>query len=130
MADGPDIRVELAATTYCGGEELTGELVIADGPTAATQRVEFSVLWHTSGKGPEDLGVIHFQVWKAEDGSIAQMPNPNTFAVKLPRTPWTYDGELIKIHWLVRVRLRFDLSGVPGEVGQDVPFVLIPENRR
>jgi hypothetical protein len=120
----PELRLELAAKDYRGGEELTGAFVIAGGPPKSTQSVEFSVLWHTSGKGTEDSGVIHFQAWKADDGSLDLMPNPNTFVVKLPQTPWSYDGELVKIHWVARVRLRFGLPATPGEMVQEAPFVL------
>lgn len=78
-----------------------------------------------SGKGTEDIGVIHFGAWKQIDGSLTSLANPNTFAVGLPRTPWSYDGELIKIHWLTRVRVRFGPDR-KDEVVQDTEFTLAP----
>lgn len=126
----PDIRLELAATVCLPGGELAGAFVIAGGPLPYTRSVELSVLWQTSGKGTEDMGVVFYQGWKAEDGTLAGMPNPNTFTVRLPRTPWSYDGELIKIHWLARIRVRYGIPGDTQEVIRDAEFTLAPANRR
>jgi len=125
----PDVRLELAAAAYRPGDELAGVFVIAGGPPADTRTVEFSVLWRTSGKGTEDIGVVLFQAWKLDDGTLGVLPNPNTFAVTLPRTPWSYDGELIKIHWLARVRLRYGPEGHTREVLRDAEFTLTPAGR-
>lgn len=126
----PDIRLELAATACTPGGELAGVFVISGGPPPDTRSVELSVLWRTSGKGTEDIGVVFFQAWKAEDGTLAALPNPNTFAVNLPRTPWSYDGELIKIHWLARVRVRHGIPGHTEETICDAEFILVPAGRR
>lgn len=120
----PDIRIELVASAYRPGEELAGAFVIPGGPPVDTRSVELSVLWHTSGKGTEDLGVIHYRAWKAEDETLAGLPNPGTFTVALPRTPRSYNGELIKIHWLARVRLRWGEPGHTSELVRDAEFTL------
>lgn len=125
----PDIRLELAASAYRPGDELAGAFVIAGGPPPDTRGVEFSVLWRTSGKGSEDIGVVYFRAWKPDDETLAALPNPHTFAVRLPRTPWSYDGELIKIHWLARVRVRYGEPGHTQEVVRDAEFTLAPAGR-
>ena len=124
-----EARLELAATAYRPGGELAGAFVIPGGPPAGTRSVEFSVLWHTSGKGTEDIGVVYYRAWKADDDTLAAMPNPYTFAVPLPRAPWSYDGELVKIHWLARLRLRFGEPGHTREVVRDAEFTLTPAGR-
>src|SRR5262245_29949120 len=106
MTEEPEVRVELNGAEYRPGDEVSGAFVIPGGAPPDTESVELSVLWHTSGKGTEDLGVIHYRSWSAADGTLAAMPNPGTFSAVLPRTPWTYDGELVKIHWVARVRVR------------------------
>ena len=126
MIDEPSIRLELAAPAYPPRGELAGVFVIAGGPPPDTKSIEFSILWHTSGKGTEDIGVVHYQAWKTNNGTLDAMPNPNTFAVKLPSTPWSYDGQLIKIHWLARLRLRWESLGRSREVVKDVEFTLGP----
>jgi hypothetical protein len=125
----PAIHLELAAPRYLPGAELAGVFVIPGGPPEDTRSVELSVLWRTSGKGTEDFGVTFYQAWKAEDGTLATLPNPNTFTVKLPQTPWSYDGELIKIHWLARVRLRYGPPGNTQEVVREAEFLLAPPSR-
>src|SRR5262245_12628677 len=121
-----EARLELAAAAYRPGDELAGVFVIPGGPPTDTRSVELSVLWHTSGKGTEDIGVIFYRAWKVDDGTLAELPNPHTFAVPLPRAPWSYDGELIKIHWLARLRLRFGPEGHTEEVLRDAEFTLAP----
>lgn len=120
------VHIALGDSEYRPGDELAGVFVIPDELPADTTSVELSVLWHTSGKGTEDLGVIHYQGWTAADGTLEDRPNPCPFAVRLPPVPWTYDGVLVKIHWLVRVRVRF---GRTGEVVREVPFTLSPGGR-
>jgi hypothetical protein len=120
------VRIELAANAYRPGDELAGAFVIPGGPPPDTRSVELSVLWHTSGKGTEDMGVVHYQAWKADDGTLADLPNPGTFAVTLPLAPWTYDGELVKIHWLARVRVRWGEPGRTDEVVRDAEFTMGP----
>ena len=122
----PDIHVEVSGAAFRPGDELSGAFVIPGGPPEDTESVELSVLWHTSGKGTEDLGVIHYQGWTAADATLADLPNPGTFSVRLPNTPWSYDGTLVKIHWVARVRVRF---GTAGEVVAEAPFVLAPRGR-
>ena len=119
----PVVRVELTQTNFRPGDELAGAFVIPGGLPTNTKSLELSVLWHTSGKGTEDMGVSFYQGWKSEDDTLADLPNPSTFTVSLPQTPWTYDGTLIKIHWLVRVRLRY---GGEYEVVVEAPFTLSP----
>ena len=121
VSDEPDVRVELTNTSLRPGAELAGAFVIAGGPPGDAESVELSVLWHTSGKGTEDLALVYYAAWTAADGTLSGMPNPHPFAVRLPRTPWSYDGELVKIHWVARVRVRY---GETGEVVREAAFTL------
>ena len=105
MLDKPDVRVEVAGERFHPGDEVAGAFVLAGGPPADCESVEFSVLWFTSGKGTEDLGVVHYQRWATADGTLGELPNPGSFAVRLPNTPWSYDGTLVKIHWAARLRV-------------------------
>lgn len=121
-----DLRVELTADRFHPGDEVSGAFVLAGGPPADADSVELSVLWHTTGKGTEDLGVIHYRDWTAADGTLADLPTPGTFAVRLPPTPWSYDGRLVKIAWAARVRVRFAAG---GERVEEAPFVVAPRGR-
>ena len=125
----PDARLELASYALPPGGELAGVFVIPGGPPEDARGVELSVLWRTSGKGTEDIGVVFYQAWTAGDGTLAAMPNPYTFAVPLPQTPWSYDGRLVKIHWLARVRMRWGPEGRTEELVRDAEFTLAPVGR-
>jgi hypothetical protein len=68
------------------------------------QAAETSIIWTTEGKGDEDMGV-HFFVRRNraklnEDRSLVYR-----FETKLPPSPLSYDGSMVKIRWLVRVKL-------------------------
>lgn len=65
-------------------------------------RVELSVLWETAGKGDTDLGLVLFR----ELSGRGSFP----FEAPLPLLPLSYDGGLIGITWLVRVRRLKTLS--------------------
>jgi hypothetical protein len=120
---GPDLQIELAAAALRPGGTLTGAFVLPGGPPPGTERVEFSVLWHTAGKGTEDLGVVHHRAWAAADGTLGGLPNTYPFEVPLPPTPWSYDGTLVSVRWVARVRVR-DEDG--ADVVRDAPFTLRP----
>lgn len=47
--------------TYAGGSLLRASWRIRGVPLDALHSLEVSVLWHTEGKGDEDLHVHHFQ---------------------------------------------------------------------
>jgi hypothetical protein len=116
-----EIEVRLEREAYQPGELLAGAFAIEAGPEAELALLELSVLWHTSGKGDEDLGVIHFEDWSPARGRTFDLSRPQAFDVRLPRTPLTYDGFLIKVHWCVRVRARW-VGG--GETLREEPFRL------
>jgi hypothetical protein len=118
----PTILLEVINTDLQPGDEVAGAFAIPEGLPTHTESVEFSILWHTSGKGTEDLNVLFYREWK-KNKSLDDLPSPYTFTVRLPQTPWSYDGELIKIHWLARVRLRY---GKNEEAVKDVPFMVWP----
>jgi hypothetical protein len=127
----PDIEVRLERADYGPGELLAGAFAIEAGPDDELTLLELSVLWHTTGKGDEDLGVIHFEDWSPARGKPFDLSQPHAFDVRLPRTPLTYDGFLIKIHWCVRVRARWagggeSLREEPFRLGDVLPWSAMP----
>lgn len=84
------------------------------------QAVEASVLWHTEGKGEEDIGVHFFQRFSAADGQqdLRRMQDVQTV---LPASPLSYNGIIVKVRWVVRVRV-FMRDG--REFMDEVPFRL------
>jgi len=90
---------------FAAGDELVCEYQIDAVDPADIQAVEASVLWHTEGKGEEDLGVHFFErrlPADAENGDLRPMRRLRT---RLPNSPLSYHGAILSIQWCVRLRL-------------------------
>ncbi len=85
------------------GERLECDYQIDAVEAGEIQAVEASVLWYTEGKGGEDMGIHYFErrVPADPDDDLRQW---RRFETVLPKSPVSYDGELIQIRWCVRVR--------------------------
>lgn len=113
-------RIRQPAETLAGSYRLHG--ISPHGVKA----VEVSVLWHTDGKGDEDLAVHHFERVAAEEDQPFDVRRPRRFKTVLPSSPLSYHGAIIRIQWCVRVRVyltsgkevigerAFELGGVPA----------------
>jgi hypothetical protein len=94
------LRQYPAATDLVVLYEVDG---VAPGSVRAVER---SVLWYTEGKGEEDLGVHHFE--RLDDAArVAEALPTGTITVRLPVSPLSYEGVVVKIRWCVRIRLFF-----------------------
>jgi hypothetical protein len=90
---------------FAAGDELVAEYQIDAVDPAEIQAVEASILWHTEGKGDEDMGVHFFErrlPADADDGDLRPMRRLRT---RLPNSPLSYSGTILKIRWCVRLRL-------------------------
>jgi hypothetical protein len=113
---------------YCPGETLAGAYRIESPEAEAIKAVETSVLWHTEGKGDEDMAVHEFWRRDVEESGLSELRRPERFSTVLPNSPLSYDGEIVKVRWCVRVRMflrrgrdlveekGFRLGGVPRPV--------------
>lgn len=97
--DRPDRR-------YGPRDEIAIRYDVEGVTAAAVCALERSVLWYTEGKGEEDLGIHHFD--RIDDPTLlAETLASGTIAVRLPASPLSYEGVIVKIRWCVRVRLFF-----------------------
>ena len=98
------IRVDGLKRVYEPGDEVQGDYAI-DGVTPEQVRAaELYVLWHTEGKGDEDLAVHHFDRMSRDTDPDWDPRLPRRFATILPNSPLSYDGVIVKIRWRIRVR--------------------------
>lgn len=67
--------------------------------------VEASVVWYTDGKGDEDMGVHYFERRVPSDVADRDLRPLRSFAVQMPNSPLSYEGEIVQIRWCVRIRL-------------------------
>lgn len=86
------------------------------------QGVEVSVLWHTEGKGDEDISVHFFQRYDMTELRSMVIGESQPIQCRLPASPLSYRGTLVKIQWGVRVRV-FGEDG--SEAVAEHPFHLV-----
>lgn len=112
-----NISVNLAdgRNTYGPGEMLRGTVRIDLGSGEVLKKAELSVLWVTEGKGDTDMGVIALRELDPQVGPEYPLE------AALPLLPLSYNGHLLKIHWLIRVRAN--VSHQPEAV-YDYPFTM------
>jgi hypothetical protein len=131
----PTIRITLDSPEghYQPGERITGRFSVEGPLSPAARAVELSVLWYTAGKGEEDMAVHHFERLVDEPSKPLDLRVPRRFSTNLPASPLSYDGQIVKVCWCVRLRLflsqgqevaeqAFRLGSVPagGLAPQDV----------
>jgi hypothetical protein len=108
---------------YRAGSRLTAHWKISNLPLEEIQGLEVSVLWHTEGKGDEDLQVHHFhRLSEAQVRRSGGFDSSSCLQCELPQSPLTYHGRLISIRWCVRLRLF--LSGGRERIAEQ-PFYLV-----
>ncbi len=117
-----DLRVIARHLQFDPGNLLVCEYDIEDSLFDHLQTLETSVLWYTEGKGDEDIGV-HFFVRRTREQLKEDRLSSYRFETTLPLSPLTYDGEIVKIRWCVRVRLFW---GRGKETVVDRVFQLLP----
>ncbi|MGW8256413.1 MAG: hypothetical protein ACWGMZ_02895 [Thermoguttaceae bacterium] len=98
------IRLDGEGRNYHSGESLSGEYVFTSLLCNQIQAVEVSVLWFTEGKGDEDMAVHAFWRLEPEKGDFINPLQPTPFETVLPNSPLSHDGQIVKIHWCLRVR--------------------------
>lgn len=86
--------IVLQSSTCAPGSMLRGTVRLAPGDERYT---ELSVVWETSGKGDKDIQTI------LERPLDPRQPE-HGFEVQLPVLPLSYDGEIVKISWRVRLK--------------------------
>ena len=113
---------------YYPGETLAGSYYLNEIRRESIETIEFSVLWRTEGKGNEDVGVHAFWRLSCQNGDWIDPIQPGRFSVVLPQSPLTYNGNIVKIRW--NVRLRVFLSN-GSQLLEETPFYLgdLPDMR-
>lgn len=109
------------ARKYRPGELLAGQFRVHGVNSEEVRAVELSVLWHTEGKGDEDMSVHHFERIELDSELGIDFQQPRRFSAVLPNSPLSYNGMIVRICWCVRVRAYFWQG---RELSLDVPFQL------
>ncbi|HEX3724762.1 MAG TPA: hypothetical protein VHV08_00905 [Pirellulales bacterium] len=122
------LRLDEPSRTYHPGEVLHGSFSVVELSADDVTAIELSVLWHTEGKGDEDMSVHHFERLSPVNGQPLDLTSPQSFSTVLPNSPLSYRGLIVKICW--RVRLRVFLAR-GKQLSLEVPFRLgkVPDAR-
>ena len=118
----PRIQINLTdeKRVYRPGDVLVGQYVIDTPGEQRIHAIEASVIWMTVGKGEEDMGVHFFDRQKGPF-EVNHWNLPRKFSTVLPRSPFSYDGMMIRVRWAVRVRLFLEAE---SEVTEELFFRL------
>jgi hypothetical protein len=103
----PHVQLSLddSARHYRPGDRLAGRFQVDASRPWPIRAAELSVLWYTAGKGEEDFAVHHFERWVDDASQPLELRVPRPFSIELPTSPLSYDGEIVKICWCVRLRI-------------------------
>lgn len=103
----PLISIQLMnyESAYRPGDILQCHYQIDAVPAKEVQAIEASVLWFTEGKGDEDMAVHFFERRVASDDHDRDFCSLHEYQSELPNSPLSYDGQIVKIQWCVRVRV-------------------------
>lgn len=99
------IRLDGNGRTYRPGEMLSGQYRLDRVAPADVKAIEVSVLWHSEGKGDEDLAVHEFWRHDLDDRGLPDPGGLERFSTILPESPLSYDGAILRLRWCVRVRV-------------------------
>lgn len=116
-----EILLDRPSRQYLPDEELVASFEISGTRPSEVQAIEASVLWYTEGTGEEDLATHDFRRLLPIDRNDTDLTKRRKFQTRLPRSPLSYQGLIVKIRWAIRVRL-FMHSG--KEYMEEVPFRL------
>jgi len=123
MSTEPKIEITLdrPSRSYLPDDELIASFEIKGTRPSEVQAIEASVLWYTEGTGEEDLATHDFRRLLPIDRNDADLTKRRKFQTRLPRSPLSYQGLIVKIRWAIRVRV-FMQQG--KEYMEEVPFLL------
>ena len=91
--------------TYQPQQEIVWNYQIDAVAAQDIQAIEASVLWITEGKGEHDLSVMFFERRIPGQTEVSDVREMRSIRLTLPASPLSYNGVIIKIRWLARIRL-------------------------
>jgi hypothetical protein len=128
-----DAQFDRADRTYAAGDDLSVRYRICGLGAEVVRVVEHSIDWYTEGKGEEDLCVHVFERFVPMPQADANIEG--TLTCRLPPSPLSYEGVILKVRWCLRVRIFFGggrdfISEHVFAVGHLRPARPVPEAHR
>lgn len=129
--EGPQLSLSPERPGYSTGDMLSGTFSVGTLELSEVKSVELSVLWYTEGKGDEDMAVHYFLRLDPASEAWQQLGQPQSFSTRLPNSPLSYEGLIVKVRWCVRLRVfmrrgRDAIEEVVFRLGDVPPAGAIP----
>jgi hypothetical protein len=103
-----EIKFDSDVDLFLPGDFLICEYFVKNFEASKISAIETSVIWLTEGKGEEDIGVHYFERRLHRSLASDTFKHTQRLSTVLPASPLSYEGEILKIRWCVRVRLYLD----------------------
>ncbi len=105
--------------TYHPGDIIEGKVRYDAYDVDRVEEIIIKLLWYTTGKGVSDTYVIdEFRASRTDQsGEI-------TFSFELPDAPWSFEGQLIQLHWAIEVII------LPENHSCTFSFVMSPDGEK
>lgn len=116
------LDIQLKRLHVAPGGRVEGHVSLLAPVGTGIESADLVLFWRTEGRGTTDETIAVTEPLPLT-GAPSGGQIEHSFSVAAPRIPWTYHGQLIKIHWHVGVYVKPSRG---REVGQDVEFVLHP----
>lgn len=118
-----NLYIDLPKTHFQPGEILRGEILWA--LDQAPERIYLSLGWWTEGRGTKDAKIETELDWQTREPAGKQ-----SFEIPLPKTPYSFQGQLITLKWALELRAErgkqtdsVDISIAPGDAPVDLPLI-------
>lgn len=113
---GIGIQLDESRFAFSPGERLRGE--VAWSLSQAPQSVQLRLLWYTSGKGDQDVGVVDTLAF--DHLEPAQREDRRRFDFAVPIAPPSFSGQLVSLQWAL------EATAMPGGDTARIDLVLAP----
>ena len=124
------LYLDLPKTHYRPEELLRGEILWA--LDEAPGEIQLSLGWWTEGRGSKDAKIETTREWPTRDNAGRQ-----SFELSLPKTPYSFQGQLITLKWALELRTKegghhysLELTISPSEAPVDLPLVEDESSRK
>lgn len=123
---GADIQIRFKrggdVLQYQPGDMLEADIEVRSENTITCRDIVVAVGWHTEGKGDRNSGRSYVDPLGVTE-IVPGIPITHQFSCRLPNTPYSYEGELIRIVWALTVKV--DIAMMP-DMTESRPFILQP----
>lgn len=107
-----EIILDRSDRSYRPGETILA--AIRWDTEASPRRISMELRWDTEGKGTSDHGVVAEETW-----TDLSTRGTRTWSVRLPRGPFSAQGQLLQIQWSIR-------CSIDGRDSHAIPLILSP----